>query len=183
MSPLPVFQDKTNSSTILLVMRHGIAEPREIAATDEEDARRALTAKGRRRVQDMATLLKTLGLIPTTYLSSPRIRAFQTADIICDTFSPKKSILRTDSLDFHGNWSAVVSEVARAAPSGGIVLAAGHEPCCSEYVTQAVLPDHIIFSVKKAGVIGLSWKGSIQESGASFLFYITPKMARRSLNE
>ena len=62
----------------LLLLRHGIAEERRV---DLPDGRRALTPEGRQRTQAVVQRLLELGLGCDLLLSSPYMRARQTADL------------------------------------------------------------------------------------------------------
>ena len=62
----------------LYVMRHGPAEDHHAAG----DAARALTTSGRERVRQVAELLVTEGEAPKHIVSSPLVRALQTAEIV-----------------------------------------------------------------------------------------------------
>ena len=68
----------------LFVIRHAIAED---AAPGQDDASRALTDQGERRLKQVVRGLRTLGISFERVLSSPWMRAMQTADMlgpICD---------------------------------------------------------------------------------------------------
>jgi len=62
----------------LLLLRHGIAEERRL---DLPDGRRALTPEGRQRTEAVVQRLLELGLGCDLLLSSPYMRARQTADL------------------------------------------------------------------------------------------------------
>ena len=65
----------------LYVMRHG---PAEDDAPTGRDADRALTAAGRERVAAVAKALSEANESPFAILSSPLVRAMQTAEIVAD---------------------------------------------------------------------------------------------------
>ena len=65
-------------STELLLLRHGIAEPRSPQRTDRI---RALTDRGRQRTRAVLERARALGLVADQMLSSPLTRARQTAEI------------------------------------------------------------------------------------------------------
>ena len=67
----------------LLIIRHAIAERREVfAQAGEADSARPLVAKGRKRMKQVVRGLK--GLVPTidVLATSPYLRAAQTAEIV-----------------------------------------------------------------------------------------------------
>ena len=63
----------------LILLRHGKAE----AAHPQGDAARALVDKGRKQADRAGRLLKAAGLTPEIVLTSPLLRAVQTADDFC----------------------------------------------------------------------------------------------------
>lgn len=65
----------------LVVLRHGTAEDHHPGG----DFERALIEKGRRQARDAATLLQSSGLLPDIVLTSPLVRARQTAEEFCET--------------------------------------------------------------------------------------------------
>lgn len=117
-------------------MRHG---PAEDHADSGVDADRALTASGRDRVRAVAKLLLDEGEAPAGIISSPLVRAVQTAEIVA---------LAT-KLSERGGSVEVRREVA---PGGDAVALAkrlaserrkrtmfvGHEPDVSEWVSALV---------------------------------------------
>ncbi len=166
---------------ILLLMRHGIAEAIE-EGSDLDDAQRELTKKGRKRVRDVARFLKTMGLKPDVYLSSPRIRAQQTALAVSDYFNAPEGPKRIDSLDFGGRWSDFVLDAGKATrrKKKSIILAAGHDPSIGEFLTEALVPVNHSIPFKKGAIAAVSWDGPIAEREGTLLFYITAPAARRA---
>ncbi len=65
----------------LLILRHGKAEDHHVAG----DFSRALVEKGRQQARRAAKLLKVNGMLPEIVLTSPLIRARQTADEFCQS--------------------------------------------------------------------------------------------------
>jgi phosphohistidine phosphatase len=159
---------------ILLLMRHGIAE--EISpGSDTDDAQRELTGKGMRRVKDMARFLEKMDIQPTHYAASPRTRAQQTARLVARELDWKRKIATLPSLDFAGTWGEFVQEALELTKgkSSAVLLAAGHEPSCSEFLKQALLPVHHSMPFKKGAIAALRWDGPISEREAALMFYMT----------
>lgn len=63
----------------LILLRHGKAEDTH----PQGDAARALVEKGRKQSRRAGQLLKALGFLPEIVLTSPLVRAVQTADDFC----------------------------------------------------------------------------------------------------
>jgi phosphohistidine phosphatase SixA len=64
----------------LLLLRH--ADAGDPAAWEGDDAVRPLSAKGRRQADRMGRLLAAAGIRPDAIISSPRLRARETADTV-----------------------------------------------------------------------------------------------------
>src|SRR5260370_10145207 len=78
----------------LYLMRHGIAIDREDPDCPAEPER-YLTPKGIQRTRAAARGLRAMRVKPTTLLSSPYVRAVQTAQIFSEVFALDPKQLRT----------------------------------------------------------------------------------------
>lgn len=133
-------------SVKLYVMRHG---PAEDTSPTGRDGDRALTADGRERTRAVARALASQGEVPLTIVSSPLVRALQTAEIVAATTDLEKNV--RDAKDAGGAPGAV--EVRREMSPGGDpitlinelaksgrkrVMVVGHEPDLSMLVSSLV---------------------------------------------
>ncbi|WP_072621871.1 phosphohistidine phosphatase SixA [Spirulina major] len=134
----------------LYLIRHGIAADR---ARYSQDAERPLTEKGRKKTQQVAQRLVQLGITVDVLLSSPLVRAHQTAEIFqqaglapsVDLFPP---LAPEGDLNLWVNWYTVQSLNA--------IALVGHQPDLGQWAEQLVWgksSDRL--TVKKAGIIGL----------------------------
>ena len=109
---------------MIWLLRHGDAED-----TAADDASRRLTAKGERQSRDAGLALAKLGVGIDSCLSSPKVRALETARIACEPLDVE----------------AEVSEALRGgdfdpdelAAGRGDVLLVGHEPDFSRAIQLA----------------------------------------------
>jgi phosphohistidine phosphatase len=109
---------------VIWLLRHGDAE--DDAA---DDAARRLTAKGERQSRAAGAALDRLGIELDACLSSPKVRARQTAEIACAPL--RLEVELTDALrggDF---------DPAGLAAGRGEVLLVGHEPDFSRAIHAA----------------------------------------------
>src|SRR5262245_56535456 len=93
----------------LYLIRHGIAEERSDAWPD--DAKRPLTDQGMSRMRKAARGLERLGVSFDVVLTSPLVRARQTAEIVASAFSPKPQLVTIDSLAPGGSHAAVFADL------------------------------------------------------------------------
>lgn len=140
----------------LYLIRHGIAEDRNNYHIDQ-DHNRPLSQKGRNKTNKVADRLVELGVRFDIILSSPFLRAKQTAEIFhqkglsknLEYFTP----LRPDgNIQDFLNWfrESVYNEMDRS------IALIGHQPDLSNWAEKLIWQtsnDKII--LKKAGIIGL----------------------------
>lgn len=161
--------------TELYLIRHGIAaEPEKY----DRDRDRPLTEEGKRKTRKVAGRLAELNLNFDIILTSPLLRATQTADIL------KKSGL-TDRIEefpalaFDGKIETWLSWWQEWQKIGGQRLAlVGHQPNLGNWAETLVWGEgrgNLV--VKKAGVMGITLPTSDSPVGRSQLFWLTsPKL-------
>jgi phosphohistidine phosphatase len=98
------------------------------------DAARPLTPKGKRQLRQIATALQNLGLDFNLILSSPFLRARQTAEIIARSRKRKNRVAFSDELAPGGNPKALIQQLNELKPVPENVLLVGHEPYLSELI-------------------------------------------------
>ncbi|MGH9662189.1 MAG: SixA phosphatase family protein, partial [Bryobacteraceae bacterium] len=79
----------------IYLLRHGIAEESTLALRDSE---RRLTPKGKTKLRDVLDRARRSGVKPTLILSSPLVRARETADIAAEILGCRDGIVETESL-------------------------------------------------------------------------------------
>jgi phosphohistidine phosphatase len=110
----------------LYVIRHGDAIDREDPQVTG-DAMRWLTDIGREEVAVSARLLQSLGVAPDLVLTSPMVRARQTAEIVSDLIGPASGPEISEDLVYGGSLASVLSDVLERGRPRQVVLA-GHMP-------------------------------------------------------
>lgn len=113
----------------LYLVRHAIAAPRGEDWPD--DGMRPLTPEGMTRMRRAARGLASLGVQLEVILTSPLVRARQTADILAGASSSPPAIAVVDALAPGGTPVAVVAEIAKHGKKTEIALV-GHEPGIGE---------------------------------------------------
>ena len=130
----------------LIVIRHAIAVDR---SPDMPDDARPLTPEGKKRFRQAARGLARLFPKPDLLLTSPLLRAQQTAGIAAKAWRvPPKEEAALD-----GGSVADLQSALRRLPAQSTVALVGHEPQVSEFLAQLVgsnQPDRLTF--KKGGV-------------------------------
>ena len=157
----------------LYLIRHGIAEERQPEIADEE---RALTKEGRQKTEKIAQRLKKLNLNFDLILTSPLVRARQTAEIMIAA-QVGLQIEESQHLSPEGNLFDWVTQwfMQKDRPAIGRLALVGHEPCLGNW-TEILVWGEVKASliVKKAGIIGVKIPDEGSPIGRSQMFWLTP---------
>ncbi len=81
----------------IYIIRHAIAVDRGTPEY-EDDSQRPLTEKGKKKMRQIASGLRALGVDFDFILSSPYIRARETAEILADVFKTKADVAFSENL-------------------------------------------------------------------------------------
>jgi phosphohistidine phosphatase len=157
----------------LYIIRHAIAVD-EGTSDYESDSERPLTDKGRRKMRQIAKGLRNLGVEFDLILSSPYVRARETAEILADVFKMKKKIVFSDNLIPMGNPELLITEVNEKYSVDSMAVV-GHEPHLSGLVGLLVAENaKIDVTLKKGGVCYLSADDLHDEHRATLEWLLTP---------
>ncbi len=139
----------------LYIIRHAIAVD-EVMLDYELDRERPLTDKGRKKMRQIARALRNLGVEFDLILSSPYIRACETAEILADVFKMKKEIILSDNLVPLGNPELLIGEINEKYSVDSIALV-GHEPYLGALISLLIADNaKIEITLKKGGVCYLA---------------------------
>jgi phosphohistidine phosphatase len=159
------------------LLRHGIAiDPTDPACpTDPE---RYLTDKGKSRARVGARGLKALGIAPELIVTSPYVRARQTAEIAREELGDLP-LLESDLLIPMAEPSRIV-ELLRARTELNI-LCVGHAPNLDLVAAHLVGADDPVTSLKKAGAASIEIRHGRPGAGGGVLVGVYPASALRLL--
>ncbi len=160
----------------VLVLRHAIAQDREVAAASGiSDAERALTAKGRQRMRDVARGLAVLVPELELIFTSPLRRARQTAEIVAEAYSGL-AVKETVALSPGAPPASLHRQLAAGPRCVAIV---GHEPDLGEWVSRSLVPGQSSFiQFKKGGACLLTFPAA-QGAQAELRWFCPPAILRR----
>jgi len=162
----------------LYIVRHGIAIDRDDPKCPP-DPERYLTEEGIKKTKEVAKGVAALGLEADLFLSSPYVRAIQTAEIFASALGYSKQKIRKTNLLLPGaEPSALLREFAKEKQSGSVYLF-GHAPQIDALVAAAFGCKRNLTSLKKAGVATISLK-RLSPPSAELVWLATPKMLRRA---
>ena len=142
----------------------------------EDDSLRPLTEKGRGKMKDIAYALKAMDVQPDLIVSSPYIRARETAEIVAKVLKYKQELTFSDTLVPTGNADQIIGEINEKYSVDEIVLV-GHEPCLSGLIgtLTAGNPD-LAINLRKGGICCLSADDLRIERKAVLEWLLTPKI-------
>ena len=114
----------------IYLLRHGIAED---ARPGQADAERALTPEGAKRLRETLKRAKTAGVAPSVIVTSPYVRAWQTAEVAAERLGYESALAPCSKLTPMASpvdtWGEV--RALRREPS---ILLVGHEPHMSSFM-------------------------------------------------
>ena len=159
----------------LYVLRHGIAVERGTPGY-AQDADRPLTPKGERKLWQSTEAMAALELRLDLILSSPFLRARQTAEIVAEALKTRKKLEFSDSLTPGGSTQKLVELLNRLQPPPENILLVGHEPYLSGLISLlATGRERLLLVLKKGGLCKLTVVGLKHGRCASLEWLLTPR--------
>jgi phosphohistidine phosphatase len=155
----------------LWLVRHAVAAERD--EFDGADAERPLTAKGRRRFREFCDWLAGQTAMPPTILSSPLVRAAQTAAILAKASGLKKTDVISTELLSPGVDVRQLVEFVRIHSAETIALV-GHEPDMSRILAQLV--DGGAFRFGKGFVAAVEFIAAPEIGAGRLCWFVGPKL-------
>ena len=157
----------------LYVVRHAIAVQRGTPGY-EDDSQRPLTDEGRKKMKKIVKRLSGLNLELDTILSSPYVRARDTAKILAKEFGGKDRIAFSDNLIPPGNFEKLIQEIQEKYDVNSLALV-GHEPMLSSLISWLTTGNtDVRLALKKGGVAYLSSDNLYQNGRATLEWLLTP---------
>jgi phosphohistidine phosphatase len=153
----------------LYLIRHAIA-----VEEYEDDSQRPLTDKGRKKMRQIAKGLRALGVEFDLILSSPYVRAAETAEILADVLKVKTEVQFSENLTPAGSPEVLIAELNEKYSADSVALV-GHEPFLSSLIGLLVADNpHVDITLKKGGVCSLSADDLHHTHKASMDWLLTP---------
>jgi phosphohistidine phosphatase len=159
---------------LLLLVRHADAGERDPAQWPD-DALRPLTEKGRKVHAKVARALRDLGVVPEAVLTSPWLRAAQTAEILVQGLglapaAPCPALAAAPDL------AALAAAVGPRKGKAAVALV-GHSPWIEELAALLLAggPKGIAVDFPKSGVLCVE-ADRVEAKGGALRFFLRPKM-------
>lgn len=151
----------------LHLLRH--AHAGDPARWHGDDADRPLSDKGRRQAERLGRLLAATGDAPDLFVTSPRVRASQTAEIVADALGARVVVDErlAGPLD-----ADVAADIVRAAGPAERPCLVGHDPAFSELLGELLGVGSV--PMRKGAIARVDLPGREVTAGEGTLRYLLP---------
>jgi phosphohistidine phosphatase len=155
----------------LILVRHAEAVPMgtDGIATDSE---RPLTELGKQQATKLGELLKAKGIAVSVVMTSPLVRAVQTAELLSQALTPGKELVITERLSLDELRPKKLSKLI--FEQGGLPMLVGHMPTIAEYLSWLMNANTDAIDFDKASAAGVSCEYEIAKGGGTLEWLITP---------
>jgi phosphohistidine phosphatase len=157
----------------LYILRHGLAVERGTPGY-KKDSDRPLTPKGKRRMKKISEAMEAMELKFDLVLSSPFLRAKQTAKIVAETFGLQKRFAFSEALTPDGNPKVFVEQIVKLRLKN--ILLVGHEPHLSRFIALLTTGGtDATIELKKGGLCKLEMEAPLRDARATLAWLLTPR--------
>jgi phosphohistidine phosphatase len=162
---------------LLLLNRHAHAGERDPAQWPD-DRDRPITDKGRKVQRDVSRTLRKLDVAPTLVLTSPWLRAMQTAEILVEQARVARPAVPCEPLAQDPDLIRLTDFVGEQS-GGGIVAMVGHSPWMEELASLLLASSvrHLRIDFPKSGVLAMELP-ALEPGAGELRFFLRPRMAR-----
>jgi phosphohistidine phosphatase len=161
----------------LIILRHGEAGARIHVAS--KDSERALTAVGRREVEEVAGSLKALKLEIDHIATSPLTRSLETARVVAKELNKSKDLQVWDELKPEGDRKALYERLAGLKQESSVLLI-GHEPYLSFLISDLISgTTRCRIALKKAGMAKVVINSLTPKASGELRWLLTPRQIKK----
>jgi len=162
----------------VFLFRHGPAGSRDPARWPD-DAQRPLSSTGEVRTERAARGLARIADNAKLVLSSPLVRAHQTAKLLRTALELEAPIETLDALAPGGSYRAIIQRLAQLKANDTVYLV-GHEPDLGKLLGVLVFgAPASSLPLKKAGAAEVVFNGSIRAGAGHLHLFLSPRVLRR----
>jgi phosphohistidine phosphatase len=158
----------------LYLVRHAIAAERGPKFPD--DRLRPLTPEGAQKFKDAVRGLASLNIVVDLVLTSPLVRARETAAILASGLG-RRPIEEIDALAPGGRHAALVEVLAYQAKKCPRLALVGHEPDLGELVMRLLAANGTV-KFKKGAVCAIDVDGATPGGPGTLRWFLTPRVLR-----
>lgn len=157
----------------LYIVRHAIAvEPGTPGY--EDDSQRPLTDVGRKKMKKIAKGIRQFDVELDAILTSPYVRARDTATILAKEYGMKDRVAFSDNLISPGDFEKLIQEIQASYNVDNLALV-GHEPMLSQLISWLTTGNKDTkITLKKGGVAYLLAENLYRDHRATLEWLLTP---------
>jgi phosphohistidine phosphatase len=155
------------------ILRHGIAEEVKPGGSDSN---RALTNEGRKKLREVLRLAEKADVVPSLIITSPLVRAVQTAEVVIEVLGYANDLLRTDALEPASTPERIWEEI-RSQQGVMQLMLVGHEPVLSQLVAFLLGSSALLVDVKKGALLRIDIEGFGPQPRGILKWMVVPKLA------
>jgi phosphohistidine phosphatase len=156
----------------LYILRHGIAENGKPGGSDPD---RALTAEGKKKLREILHVVQRAGVAAELTISSPYIRATETAAIAMEVLGCKEALLQTNVLVPSTDPKPVWEEIRLHKTVASLMLV-GHEPLLSALVAYLLGAPSLCVDVKKGAIVRIDIESFGPQPHGVLKWMLVPKL-------
>lgn len=153
----------------LYIVRHTEAEPSSASYSDKE---RRITPKGKENLINSISYWKEIIVTPDMIISSPYVRAMETAKIIKSEFDLEDPV-HIEKLLSSGAIPSLVQKFLTSLSSENILIV-GHEPDCSALLAHFVAHGSRIADFLPGGIAWIQFTSSIRSDAGLLRLFMGP---------
>ena len=166
----------------LYLVRHAIAVSSATPGIPDEE--RVLTEEGIRKMRQAAGGLRALGYIPDLLLTSPLIRALQTAEILLEAFGKTPKLKVLPALAPYGSRQDLYAAVVACGKKLDRLMLVGHQPSLGEIAGDIIgASPKCLMELKKGGACAIEVSRGSDPPKGSLVSLLTPSILRRIAGE
>jgi phosphohistidine phosphatase len=160
----------------LYLIRHGLAAER--GENYPDDTKRPLTSRGIQKLRREAKALNALDVSFDVILTSPLVRARQTAEALASGLRVPPPVINAPSLVPGGTHNAIVDELAKQSHRRKKIALVGHEPGIGELAARLLgLRKPVEF--KKGAICRIDVTALPPTGPGQLRWLLTPRMLRK----
>jgi phosphohistidine phosphatase len=164
----------------LYLLRHGIAAAKDDPAF-ESDSERPLTSKGIKKFRKAARGIEALGLSLDAILSSPLLRARQTADVVAEILGEESAVDEIPALAPDSSPQQLLAELGDYQDKEHVMLV-GHEPFLGKlagFLLTSKNDSDVRIPLRKGGLCRIEVDAIPPTQLGQMHWLLTPKQLRR----
>ncbi len=155
----------------IYLIRHGDAEK---ASLNKKDFDRELTESGQVKIKNAAEGWTRIIPIFDEIITSPFIRAKQTAKLIADVFSHEKGII-IDNVMLSGSNTKDFIAVANSFEGENLAFI-GHQPDCSDHLSNLISNSGLFVDFSKGMIAKISFNNKVRFSKGTLEFLLPAEL-------